>query len=220
MWPWNGPGANLTEAGRRPASAWPGRVPRATLVNFSLGKGRCQEHRLGSADCKNGRPEDLTVTTELAKGRRFASLGSGAHESAAGSGSSAKHAHRSPTRQGAGRGDRFLGHRPSHHARSPADQRARRGKIVASWPHQHPRPLPTGSAHSASSGPGRPPIADRAVRCGTTAAPSTSPAHGRRRSDGPAHASRCGSSPSPDLHAAQIAARPDDQRSGQRSAAR
>ena len=49
MWPWNGPGANLTEAGRRPASAWPGRVPRATLFNFSLGKGGCQEHRLGSA---------------------------------------------------------------------------------------------------------------------------------------------------------------------------
>src|SRR5204863_472647 len=37
-------------------SAWPGHVPRATLVNFSLGQGRCQEQRLGSADCRNGGP--------------------------------------------------------------------------------------------------------------------------------------------------------------------
>src|SRR5204863_7968051 len=97
-----GPAQTLLRPDPRPASAWPGRVPRATLVNFSLGKGRCQEHRLGSADCKNGGPEDLILTIELAKGRRFASLGSGAHEPAAGSGSSAQHAHRSPTRQGAG----------------------------------------------------------------------------------------------------------------------
>ena len=139
MWPWNGPGANLTEAGRRPASAWPGRVPRATLVNFSLGKGRCQEHRLGSADCKNGGPEDLILTIELAKGRRFASLGSGAHEPAAGSGSSAQHAHRSPTRQGAGRGGSLPGPpsaspRPiSSGSEGPPGQD--RGELAAPTPH-------------------------------------------------------------------------------------
>ena len=51
-----GPAQTLLRPDPRPASAWPGHVPRATLVNFSLGQGRCQEHRLGSADCRNGGP--------------------------------------------------------------------------------------------------------------------------------------------------------------------
>jgi len=50
---------------RRPASAWPGRVPRATLVNFSLGKRpvsraspRISRFTGGKERCRAGAPNN------------------------------------------------------------------------------------------------------------------------------------------------------------------